>query len=40
MESKGGDGEALVVRPEEQLCPVQGHHLCSVVVTLEGTPRS
>lgn len=38
QQSEGGDGEALVVRPERQLCPVHGHQLCPVVVTLEGTP--
>lgn len=37
-ESEGGNGEALVVRPERQLRPVHSHQLCSVVVTLEGTP--
>lgn len=36
--SEGGDGKALVVGPEGQRLPVCGYHLCSVVVTLEGTP--
>lgn len=37
-ESEGGDGEALIVGPEGQRLPVGGHHLCSIVVTLERTP--
>lgn len=37
-ECEGGDGEALIVRPEGKRLPVCGHHLCPVVVTLERTP--
>lgn len=38
-ESEGGNGEALIMGPEGQRLPVCGYHLCSVVVTLERTPR-
>jgi hypothetical protein len=39
QEGEGGNSEALVVRTEWQLCPVQGYHLGSVAVTPERTPR-
>ena len=38
QEDEGGNGEALVVRREGQLCPIQGYQSGPVTVTIERTP--